>query len=80
MANILLADPGRDAAAVTPSDSTHLGNVRSLWIGGAGDVAVVTPAGSTVTFAGATAGSIIPMQVVKVNSTNTTATSIVAIY
>jgi hypothetical protein len=67
--------------AVTPGDSTTLPATRGLWIGGAGNVAVVF-AGDTaaVTLSGATAGSLIPIQVTKVMSTNTTATSIVALY
>jgi hypothetical protein len=80
MANIMSTDPGYDAAAVTPSDTTHLGNVRALYIGGAGDVRIDTEGGSTVTFVGVQAGSILPVRAARVYSTSTTATSIVAIY
>lgn len=67
--------------AVTASDSTVLPVTRALWIGGAGNVAVVfADGGSAVTLTGATAGSILPVKVTKVMSTNTTATSIVALY
>lgn len=68
-------------AAVTKSDATILPVTRALYIGGAGDVAVIF-AGDTaaVTLAGALAGSVLPVQVTKVMSTNTTATNIVALY
>jgi len=67
-----------DASSVTPSDTTNV-SAKALYVGGGGDVAVVTEDGTTVTFSGVPAGSILPIRVQKVNSTNTTATSIVAL-
>lgn len=82
-----------NAVAVTASDTTHLFTTRGLYVGGAGNVAVVmadadlsTTAGASeaqavdVIFVGVTAGSVLPIQVVRVLSTGTTATSIVALY
>lgn len=69
-----------DAAAVTPGDSTALRPTRGLYIGGAGNVKVEMSLGNVVTFTGVLAGSILPVQVVKVYSTDTTATNIVALY
>ena len=67
--------------AVTKSDSTVLPVTRGLWVGGAGDVAVIfTGDTAALTLAGVTAGSMLPVQVTKVMSTNTTATLIVALY
>lgn len=66
------------AAAVTPSDSTVL-DFRALWVGGAGNVAVRTRNGQTVTFSGVAAGTILPVQGDRVMSTNTTATLILAL-
>jgi hypothetical protein len=67
--------------AVTKSDSTVLPVTRALWVGGAGDVAVIfTGDTAAVTLAGVAAGTMLPVQVTKVMSTNTTATSIVALY
>ena len=80
MANIMATDPGYSAAAVTPSDTAHLGNVRALYIGGAGDVKIDAEGGGTVTFVGVQAGSIIPVRAVRVYATGTDATSIVALY
>lgn len=84
MAAVQDCNSATNGAAVTPSDSTILVKTRALWIGGAGNVAVVFAdagtGGSAVTLTGATAGSIIPVSAIKVMSTNTTATNIVALY
>ena len=68
------------AVALTKSDSTVIGMTRALYIGGSGDVAVRMKDGSTATFSGATAGSILPIQVDKLLSTGTTATLVLALY
>jgi hypothetical protein len=68
-------------AAVTKSDATVLNPTRALWVGGAGNVAVIFTKGSAaVTLTGVPAGTLLPVQVTKVMSTNTTATDIVALY
>lgn len=68
--------------AVTPNDSTDLtgGVCRALWVGGAGNVAVHDSEGNAVTFVGVAAGSTLPVRTNRVMSTNTTATSIVALF
>ncbi len=68
------------AQAVTPHDSNTIAACRALYVGGAGNIAVVTVDGNAVTFVGAVAGSTIPVQVSAVKSTGTTATNIVALY
>lgn len=74
-----LTSPATHAEAVTPSDSVELTNVsRALWIGGAGNLAVVTAEGETVTFASVGAGTLLALRVQQVLSTGTTATLIVA--
>jgi hypothetical protein len=76
-----LDSPAHRAAAVTPSDSTDLATAaRALYIGGAGDVALVTVGGDTVTFSALPAGAILPVRVARVRSTNTTATNIIALW
>ena len=76
-----LTSPGEHAAAVTPNDSTDLATfARALYIGGAGNVKVNTIRGETVTFSGVLAGSILPVRVARVHSTDTTATNIVALW
>ncbi len=70
-----------DGAAVTPSDSVPLAFVTLyLFVGGAGNVTVITAAGNTLTITGVTAGTLIPLRVSQVKATGTTATSIVALY
>lgn len=77
-----LDGPAKNAAAVTPNDSTDLTNAaRGLYIGGAGNVVVdMVGTGSTITFTGVLAGTILPIRVARVRSTSTTATNIVALW
>jgi hypothetical protein len=75
------ADPAEHAAAVTPSDDTDLDTpARALYVGGAGDVEVITTGGETVVFVGVAAGSILPVRTARVKAANTDATSIVALW
>ena len=62
------------------SSQTGLPNTGNyLYIGGAGNVAVVTDGNDTVTFFGVPAGTTLPIQVTQVR-TATTATNIVALW
>lgn len=71
----------RRFAAVTKSDTVNFSSqARALYIGGAGDVAAVGLDDVAVTFVGLPAGSILPVQCKRVNSTSTSATSIVALF
>jgi len=67
------------AIAVVKSDSTTFPVTRGLYIGGTGDVAVLTADGQTITFSAVPVG-IFPIQVTQVLSTGTTATNIIALY
>jgi hypothetical protein len=72
--------PAAYALAVTPNNDTNLTlAARSLYVGGDGNVAVITAGGSTVTFSGCVAGTILPVQVSRVLATGTTATNIIAL-
>ena len=74
------AQPARRAEAVTPHDTNELTLVsRGLWVGGAGNVAVVMAEGDEVTFVGVSAGTLLPFCVKQVKATGTTATNIVAV-
>jgi hypothetical protein len=76
-----VVDPASNAAAVTPNDSTDLTYTsRALFVGGAGNVAVIMAGGQTVTFTGVTAGALLPVRVSRVLSTGTTATTITAVW
>lgn len=68
------------AVAVTPSDSVKLTYPSVVYVGAIGNVKVTTAQGDDVTFTGVPAGFVIPVQVIKVWSTGTTASSLVAIY
>ena len=77
-----LDSPAGSAAAVTASNTADLITpARALYIGGAGDVVVnMLGEGSSITFAGLAAGSILPVRVSRVLATGTTATDIVALW
>ena len=75
-----LTSPGDDAFAITPHNTNELAQVtRGIYVGGSGDVAVVTKKGTTVTFSGVVAPFIIPIRASKVLVTGTTATGLVGI-
>lgn len=74
------AGPARTAVAVTPSDTTTYGGCRALWVGGAGNLTLDFPDGSTnVVIQGVPAGTVIPVAPLRVKAA-TTATLIVALY
>jgi hypothetical protein len=74
--------PACQAFAVTPNDAADLAfTSRGIWVGGAGNIAVILlNDSSAVTFVGLAAGTFLPLGVKRVMSTNTTATNIVAVY
>jgi len=72
------SDSYRGAEAVTPSDATEVA-YSGFYVGSVGNVAIVTPAGDTVTFVAVPTGVLIPACAVKVLSTGTTASSIVGL-
>ncbi len=65
--------------AVTPHDTNNIDPTRGLYVGVSGDVKVVMLDGTTITFTNMAAGVIHPLQVVRVFSTGTAATNIVAL-
>jgi hypothetical protein len=66
----------RDAQAVTKSDTTvYSPPLNGVWVGGTGDVAILTPNNPTpVVFSAVPAGTLLPVQALKVMATATTAT------
>lgn len=63
------------------SSQTSIGNTGCfLYVGGTGSVSVVTIGGDTQTFAGVPAGTTLPIQVLKLRATGTTATLINALW
>lgn len=77
-------DQGAQAArSITPSDTNNVPNApcRALWVGGAGDVALIAAGDAdAVTIVAVTAGTVVPIRTLRVMSTNTDATDIVALY
>lgn len=75
-----LSGPSDNADAITPSDGADLANsTRALYVGGSGNISVVMVGGQTVTFSNVQAGSVLPIRVKRVRSTNTTATLILGL-
>lgn len=76
-----LDSPASDGEAVTPSDSVDLVNVsRAIYVGGDGNISVITNGGTTLTLAGALAGTTIPIRVSRIRATGTTAVNLVALF
>ena len=76
-----LSAPAQSAIAVTPSDTVNIGLTRGLYVGSdAGNITAVMKDGRTVLFTAIPIGTILPVQVTRVNSTNTTSTLIIALY
>ena len=74
-------NPAIYAFDISPSDSIELAAYpRAIWVGGAGNLALVTTGGSTVTLQGIVAGTLLPIRAKKVLSTGTTATLLVGLY
>lgn len=73
--------PSGEFSEVTPNDSIPLAKVtRSIYVGTAGDLTVVDLTGTTVTFVGVLAGTLMPLKVRIVKDTATTADDIVALH
>lgn len=69
------------AADISPSDATVYGQpTRSIYVGGAGSVRVDMVRGGTVTFSNVPAGTVLPIQVLRVYATGTSATAMIALY
>lgn len=69
-----------DGVAITPADSDLARSVKGFYVGGAGNVAVVTASGTALTFTAVPAGTIIPLVCRRISSTSTTATAIIGFY
>lgn len=72
-----------NAVAVTPSDTNTYSSPVSVYVGVAGDVAIVPwsagSSGTSVVFKNMPAGSVVPCQAIIINATSTTATNLVAV-
>jgi len=78
------------ASLVTPSDTVNIPSVSSengrgnngcvLYVGTGGDLRVLTAGGDDVVFAGFPNGAFLPVNVIKVFATNTSASGILALW
>lgn len=78
------------ASLVTPSDTINIPSVSSedgkgnngclLYVGTGGDLKVLTIGGDEVTFVGFPNGGFLPVNVIRVFSTGTTASDILALW
>lgn len=76
-----LLDPCTNADAVTTSDTVDLTHVsRYIYVGGAGDITLVTSKGDTVLLKAVPIGAMLPIRASKIKLTGTTATNLVALY
>lgn len=76
-----LVAPARDAAAVVPNDSADLVQLpRALFVGTAGNVAVVMAGGQSVVFENCAAGVVLPVRAARIRATGTTAGALVALW
>lgn len=68
------------AAAITPSNTVNLANPSVVYVGSTGNVRVLTAQGDDVTFTNVPGGAVLPVQVIRVYATNTTAINLVGVY
>lgn len=78
LAAIQALAPAGGAIAVTPNDGTDLADVRGIYVGTGGDLAVQI-GGANRTFKNVTSGSTLPIKATRVRATGTTATDILAL-
>lgn len=64
--------------AISPSDTVDQ-SFKALYIGGAGNVAIVTESGAVLTFTAPPVGTVLYVRGKRVNATNTTATLMIGL-
>lgn len=76
-----LNGPALDFFAITPSDATNFPfTVRGIYVGVTGDIVAVNAGGGAILFKNAVQGTILPVKAIRVNSSSTTATTLVGLY
>lgn len=79
-ANIFTAT-GKIFTVYGMSPQSGIGNEGcNLYVGGAGNVSVVTIGGDIVTFFAVPVGTVLPIQVIRLRATGTTATNVLALW
>ncbi len=73
--------PAGGGEAISKSDTVSTTTpFRAIYVGVAGNVAVLTLSGAVLTFIAVPAGTILPVSGSRVNSTDTTAASMIALW
>lgn len=71
---------GQSAFTITPSNTVNFARrARAVYVGGSGNVVAVFADGAAITFTSVVAGSLLPVEVVRINATGTTATGLVGL-
>lgn len=79
MSSMVTGQIAAKAASITPSDTAP--NIYSyIYVGGTGDLTLVTEGGNTVTLVSLPVGSWVWVRTFKVKATDTTATDLVGFY
>lgn len=74
------SDPASVGFDITPHNSTDFDYVtRGIWVGGAGNVAVVWADDTVSVLEAVPAGTLLPVRAKRVNSTSTTATALIGL-
>lgn len=74
-----LESPARHGFAITPHDTTELAYItRAIYVGGDGDIVLVTASGVELTFTNLIAGTILPVRA-KIVKAATSASNLVAL-
>jgi len=77
----LNTNPSSSMVAITPSDTVNINQTtRGIYVGGGGNISVVLQDSSVVLLVAVQTGSVLPIEVIRVNATNTTATNLVALF
>lgn len=74
------AGSGKRAVLITKADSDLATEIRGLYVGTTGNVRVTTVGGDDVVIPTVPAGAILPIEIKRVWSTNTTASGFVGIF
>jgi hypothetical protein len=76
-----LTSPPEEAVAILPDDAADLAvATRAVYVGGAGDLRVRMLGGGEVTLAAVPAGTLLPLRVVRILATGTSATALVGLW
>lgn len=76
-----LISPPEAAAALAPDDTARLPHVtRALYVGTGGDVVVEVLSGAVVRLANVQPGSVLPLRIVRVLASGTTAGDLVGLW